>query len=152
MPYAAATIAAIIQATLYAGSGITSLPPIVAESVDSHDKRVTRAAPATGVLPQRAALDEIQDVTVGRVLRTLGELGVFGCRELSLEAVEQSVQHLDLARIQRLLRKAFPEARLPQHRAQGVLRALDCAEQARKEPFLPRRNIEGTLLRAFERR
>src|SRR5258708_26441374 len=54
----------------------------------SHDKRVTRAPPATGVLTQRAALDEIPDVTVGRVLRALGELGVFGCRELSLEAVE----------------------------------------------------------------
>src|SRR5258708_14779067 len=56
--------------------------------LDSHDKRVTRAPPTTGVLPQRAALDEIQDVTIGRVLRALGELGVFGCRELSLEAVE----------------------------------------------------------------
>jgi hypothetical protein len=56
--------------------------------LDPHDKRVTRAPAATGVLPQRAALDEIQDVTVGRVLRALGELGVFGCRELSLEAVE----------------------------------------------------------------
>src|ERR1035441_10116440 len=56
--------------------------------LDSHDKRVARAPPPTGVLPQRAALDEIQDVTVGRVLRALGELGVFGCREFSLEAVE----------------------------------------------------------------
>src|SRR5271170_4082285 len=82
---------------------------LVSFPIDSHDKRVTRAPPAIGVLPQRAALDEIQDVTVGRVLRALGELGVFGCRELSLEAVEQSVQHLNLARIQRLLRKAFPE-------------------------------------------
>ena len=56
--------------------------------LDSHDKRVTRAPPATGILPQRAALDEIQDVTVGCILRALGQLGVFGCREFSLEAVE----------------------------------------------------------------
>jgi PIN domain-containing protein len=63
-------------------------PPLASFPLDLHDKRVTRTPPATEVLPQRAALDEIQDVTVGRVLRALGELGVFGCRELSLEAVE----------------------------------------------------------------
>jgi uncharacterized protein (DUF58 family) len=39
-----------------------------------------------------------------------------------------------------------------QHCAQSVLRTLDRAEQAREEPFLARRNIEVTLLRAFKPR
>src|SRR5258708_2599288 len=45
--------------------------------LEARAKRVARAPPAAGVLAQRAALDEFQDVTVGRVLRGLGELGVF---------------------------------------------------------------------------
>ena len=35
-------------------------------------------------------IDQCEDVTVGRVLRALRELGVFGSREVALEAVKQA--------------------------------------------------------------
>jgi hypothetical protein len=69
MPYAAATIAAIIQAALYAGSGITSRPPIVAESDDTirsgGDSAAARAPPIVAIDPRSTRSQFNREVFAG---------------------------------------------------------------------------------------
>src|ERR1700728_2735744 len=107
-------------------------------------------APAAGVFAQRASFDEVQDVAIGCVLRAFGEFGPFRSREFLLEAVEYSVEHCDLPCVQRLLCEALPKARFVQHSGERVLRAIDCAAQAREEPFLPQRDIKSPFLSALK--
>ena len=113
-------------------------------------ERITRAAAAAGVLLQRAAFDEIDDVAVRRVLRALGEPGPLRRGQFAFEAIQQAVEHLDLAFVERFLRKPFPELRLVQDGRESPLRAFDRAEQAFEEPALPARDVEIAFLRALE--
>lgn len=112
-----------------------------------YSRRITRSsknswccAPA-GVFAQRAAFDQIEDVAVGRILRAFGELGPFGCREFALEAVEQSIEHFDLAFVERLFGEGLPELRFCVDRAERFLGSVYSTQQAGEEPVLPARDI-----------
>jgi hypothetical protein len=51
-------------------------------------ERIARAAPPFGIANEDALIDQGEDVTMSRVLRALGDLGIFGGRELAFEAVK----------------------------------------------------------------
>jgi hypothetical protein len=61
-------------------------------------KIITRAPPAGRIANENAAIDEKQNIASGgRILGTLGKLGVFRCGELALKAIKQAVQNEALA-------------------------------------------------------
>jgi hypothetical protein len=65
----------------------------VSASVSQKDRlrrseRIAGAAPTFWILNKDSALDERENVTVGRVLRALRKLGIFGTRELAFKAVQ----------------------------------------------------------------
>src|SRR5688572_31333834 len=102
-------------------------------------QRVTGAASAARILPHSSTLDQVENVSIGRVLRALGELCVFGRRELALETIEQPVQHFDLSLVQRLSGEALPELCLVQHETESVLRPFDRTKQATEKRSEERR-------------
>ena len=54
-------------------------------------QRIARAAPAFGVLNENAALDERENITIGRILRAFCQLRVFCAGELTFEPIHQAV-------------------------------------------------------------
>ena len=62
-------------------------------------------------------IDQFEDVTMSRVLRALGERGVFGASEFASEPVEQAVDPQPLPVIELHTFYAFPEARFAKHGA-----------------------------------
>lgn len=77
-----------------------------------HHQLVMSAATATFAFPQEAKVNQRRNVAVRRVLRTFGNGRPFRRGHLAFEPVEQAVQHLDLAFVQRQFRGALPELRL----------------------------------------
>lgn len=62
-------------------------------------------------------LDERKNVAMRRVLRALGERGVFGRCELAFEPIQQAVDDQSLPFIQLHIFYALPEARFLKHSA-----------------------------------
>ena len=62
-------------------------------------------------------IDQGENVTMSCVLRALGELGVFGGRELAFEPVQQAVDDQPLPVIELHSFYTLPEARFAQHGA-----------------------------------
>lgn len=89
------------------------------------DKTVAGASAAARVLLENAPVHQVQNVTLGRILRADGELRPFGRGQLALEAIQHPVEHLDLAAVERLGRKPLPETRLEEHGRQS----LPCARR-----------------------
>ena len=81
-------------------------------------------APASGsVLRQDGPLDQVDDIAVCSVLRTLGKLRPIRQVSLPSNPSSKSVDDLPLPVIERLPGVHFPEAGFPQHARQFGLRA-----------------------------
>ena len=81
--------------------------------------------------------DQIENVTVCRVLRATGDLGPFGRRELALKSIEKTAEHLDLPLVERNRRVLVPETGFEQYRAQCVLCAIDGTGETSDKPLEP---------------
>ena len=85
-------------------------------------------------------LDEWQNVPESRVLRTLGQLGVFRRRQLALKSIQQAVQHKALPVIDRdagvRLPESPPEAQHSPQLARRIRRLI--AVTARADHFAKR--------------
>lgn len=63
-------------------------------------KAITRAPAAGRIAEQYAPFDERQNIAQRRVVRTFGELGVFGRCEITLKAIKEAVENKALAIIE----------------------------------------------------
>ncbi len=106
--------------------------------------------PPCGGLEEYAAVDEVGDVAVGRILRAFGELRPLRRGELALEPVDQSAQDVPLPVVERLAAVRRPEPGLRPHGRQGRLRALEGTVEAVEEPGNPGGDLQGALLGPLE--
>jgi hypothetical protein len=113
-------------------------------------ERIARAPTSRLILCQYAAFDQIENVSVCRVLRALGQFRPFRRGQLTLEPVQQPIDDLPLSVVERLPSVNFPESSFPEHARQSELRAVKGAVQAAKEPPHPRRDIQRVLLDLFQ--
>src|SRR5215831_8947477 len=91
----------------------------------NRSKCVARAPTAFRAADQYTAFDERQDITQGSILRTLRELRIFRCRELTFEAIEEAVQHKQLALVLGDALDALPETCLGEDTGENGLSAVN---------------------------
>lgn len=85
---------------------------------------------AAGVLQKDAVLLQFADVTQGRILRTLGELGVFGASEKADEAIEQAIDNRSLPIVDGKLLELLPNLRFVQNRSEALIGRINSSAQA----------------------
>src|SRR5258708_38558347 len=113
-------------------------------------KRVAGAAAAFRVADKNAAFDERQNVAQCCVLGTLGELRIFRCGELTLEAVQETVKHKALTIVERDSLDTLPEACFNKDSAESGLRPVNGASQTAEKPFHPARDVHRSFLRLLQ--
>ncbi len=111
---------------------------------------VAGTTPARRRFPQDATCQQFGDVAQRRVRRTFGDRCPLAAGELAFEAIEQPIEQLYLALVQRRSGPALPEPRFGQHGIEDVLRLVDGPVQGVEKPGKPLGDIERRLLGALQ--
>ena len=71
--------------------GVATVELLRARTIGTCCKNVASAPPARRIANKNSALHKSQHISQRRILRALGQLGVFRCRQFSLQTIEQAV-------------------------------------------------------------
>ena len=91
-----------------------------------------------------------RNIAQGSVLGTLGELRIFRCSELTLEAIQQAVEDQALSLVDRGTCNRIPEPRFGEDGGERSLCAVDSAPQTAEKPVHPGSDVHCPLLGSFQ--
>src|SRR6266566_2934513 len=109
-------------------------------------KGVAGATAACGVFLQNAALNQVINVARCGWLRDLGNFFPLRRSKLSLESIEQAIQHHLLAFVEAACAVLFPECRLLQDVTDDRLSAVEGATKTTEKPVQPIGDVERATL------
>src|SRR5580658_8197544 len=113
---------------------------------------VAGASPASSILNQYAAPDQVAYVPEGGILRAFGNPRPFRTGQLGLEPVQQTVKHLPLSLIDGQLSQFLPKPRFQDSGGQDAIRIGQGLVKHGQEPGQPGGDVEVSLLGCFKRR
>jgi hypothetical protein len=105
-------------------------------------QRIASAPPSSSIILKNAALNQIGDVAQRRVGWSLFNFRLLGRSKLALEPIEQAIQHIALALVERGASMHFPGAWFPSRVGKDIPHAVECVAKVRGEPQEPRRDVE----------